>query len=99
MRQKGSERGRFWAQPNLWILLLLVAFTTFVVYNRDPGGQLVRYGELKQALQAPGVTVRSLTVKPTEIRGEFVTRDRASGFDSLPADAPDEAVQVVPFRT
>jgi cell division protease FtsH len=89
-----QQRGRSWLGSNpLIILLILSLIPLFWVFNRDPVATRIPYGEFKQILQAPGVTVRNLRVGRTEIRGDIVTHDTVSGHP-LP-----ETERAISFRT
>src|SRR5438105_12297069 len=80
--QKGKERGYSW----LAILLILSLVSALLgggywVFNEEPAGTTLKYGELKQILLDPSVVFRKVKVGRSEIRGEMLTRDRASGGD------------------
>ena len=79
MQKRGKERGLPWWN-NLLVLVLmsLAAGAAFFVTNRDPSSASLKYGELKQILQSPGVSFQNVKVEPGEIRGEIVTRDAVS---------------------
>ncbi len=88
MPKRGKERGRPWLTNGPWLLLITLAVfgVSWFVVNREPVALPLKYGELKQVLQAPGASFQKVKVGRSEIRGEIVTRDRASDGDlNLPA--------------
>jgi cell division protease FtsH len=52
-----------------------LAWGMFWYFTREPGAIQLRYGELKQVLQDPSITISKVRVGKTEIRGEIQTRD------------------------
>jgi cell division protease FtsH len=96
VHKRGKDRGRPWLTNGPWLLLILLAVfaVSWIMANRDPSVIPLKYGELKQVLQAPGVTFQKVKVGRTEIRGEIVTRDAASDGDQNAAH-----VAKVAFRT
>jgi len=99
-------RSRF---PNpAWVFVFVLVFLSVGLFGRDTNAQLVRYGQFRQLLQAPGVSFRAVKVGRSEIRGEIITRDRVSGLDPAeltqsarddPGFDPELSRRVVAFRT
>ncbi len=99
MQKKGKESGRSWRRFLPWLSLLL--FPLFLLtwfFNREPSYVPLKYGELIQVLNASrqghGVTLQKVQVNRTDIRGEIVTSDLASG-----GDGSGKHQQTVSFRT
>ncbi len=80
MQKRGKDRGRPWLTNSPWLLLITLAVfgVSWFVVNREPLAIPLKYGELKQVLQAPGASFQRVKVGRTEIRGEIVTRDPLS---------------------
>jgi cell division protease FtsH len=96
---KAPGRWRRWLLPGL---LLLFSLSPLVwlgwSYQREPGYVHLKYGELIQILNASryghGVRLQKVQVNRTDIRGEIVTSDLASG-----ADPSGKHTQTISFRT
>ncbi len=74
--KKGKERAPGWLSNVVFLVVLpLASIGVFWLVNREPGTIELKYGELKQLLQAPGVTFQNVRIDPSEIRGELITRD------------------------
>jgi cell division protease FtsH len=80
VQKRGKDRGRPWLTNSPWLLLITLAVfgVSWFVVNREPLAIPLKYGELKQVLQAPGASFQRVKVGRTEIRGEIVTRDPLS---------------------
>jgi cell division protease FtsH len=93
---RGQHPFRRWLNSNLLFRVLIVVVLTLGgigwVLTREPPTVTLKYGELKQVLSDPNVTFQNVKVGRTEIRGEMVTRDAASGGDKA------EHVQKVAWR-
>jgi cell division protease FtsH len=72
----------------------LTAFGIYWVTSREPNGVILKYGELKQILNDPGVTFQSVRTDPTEIHGEVVTRDAITD-----GEKNEQYVATTSFRT
>jgi cell division protease FtsH len=101
VQKKGKERGRFHRGRAPWLLLALVPLLALLAWmnsNREPSPLPLKYGELVQVLEAgrsdPSLSLRKVQVNHSEIRGEIVTSDLASGESD-----GDRATQTFPFRT
>jgi cell division protease FtsH len=99
VQKKGREFTRSWR----WLLpALLTSLCAGLVllwfFNREPASVPLKYGELIQVLNASrhghGVTLQKVQVNRSDIRGEIVSADLASG-----GSTNGRHVQTVPFRT
>jgi hypothetical protein len=69
---------------------------------REPVGLPLRYGELKELLGLPGVTLHDVKVSRSEIRGTISTQDRISGtvpLEGTESVQPPGPVTKLNFRT
>ena len=74
--KRGNERNRVWFSSSFWVVILVtLAWASFWYLNREGQAITLRYGELKQVLQDPTVTISNLRIGRTEIRGQMQTRD------------------------
>jgi cell division protease FtsH len=97
VQKRGKDRNRTWLHT-LWILLLgLLAPALFWVFNREPSGVTLKYGELMQILKEkdPAVRLQNVKVTRTEIRGDLVTSD----LTSTGAPKPERLTETRTFRT
>jgi len=79
VQKRGKDRGPPWLNNGMVLgILLCVSLSAFYLFNRDGNGVVLKYGELKQLLKAPGVAFQNVKVEPSEIRGQIVTRDAVS---------------------
>ena len=91
--KRSKDRSRFWLNNGFWAILLLSLATGFFWYfQREPAAIPLRYGELKQVLQDPSVTITNLRVGRSEIRGQIQTRDPLIDGGSGEQHARDEVV-------
>jgi cell division protease FtsH len=76
VQKRGKERGRNWLTNAPWFSLLLVAACAALwLFNREPNGITLKYGEFKQLLDDGTVSVQKVQAETPEIRGQIVTRD------------------------
>jgi cell division protease FtsH len=100
VQKKSNESGRWrrWLLPSLLLLTLLPLVLVGWFYQREPSYVPLKYGELIQILNASryghGVRLQKVQVNRTDIRGEIVTSDPASG-----ADPSGKHCQTISFRT
>jgi len=94
-----KEKRRNWLSSSLWIPVLFIFFLFFLyLFNREPSVQTIKYGELKQILEAsktnPNIRFEQVHVGANDIRGKIVTVDPATDGEG---NAP--VTRVVEFRT
>lgn len=93
---KGKERNSWLANLFVFSLAFLLLTSTYWYLKHEPAPIELKYGEFKQILQDPTVSLQKLRVGRSEIRGEIVTRDRATTTDKAEARAEETSVL---FRT
>ena len=102
MKKGGKERGHSWLSNTFFlilVLMLLIGGVGFLV-QRDAAVVSLKYGELKQLLRDPGVAFQNVKVGRTEIRGDIVTRDAASGLsDPATGTEQPEQTRTIAWRT
>jgi hypothetical protein len=75
VQKRGKERGKPWWANAPWLLLSFVGLISiYLFFSREPPGLTLKYGELKQILQDPGISFQNVKLDSTDIRGEIVTR-------------------------
>jgi cell division protease FtsH len=83
VQKRGKERGRSWWTNGPWLFLLLIGIGSLYWFlAREPSGLTLKYGELKQLLQDPGVSFQNVKLDSTDIRGEIVTRSPITDGDT-----------------
>ena len=94
MRKRGKERGRSsWFNNLPWLVVaLLIAGAVYWGIKHEAPTTSLKYGEFKQILLDPGVSVRNVKVDEKEIRGEIVSRDAVSGEADSTAGQPTSFV-------
>ncbi len=82
VQKRGKDRGRPWFHPvALGAAILLLAAGTLWFLHRESNPIPLKYGELMEILKAedPGLSFQNVKAGRTEIRGEIITSDPASG--------------------
>ncbi len=98
MQKKGKDRKSFFSSTPWLLIFVLLASSTFWVFNREPPARSLSYGELMQILQAddPNVHFQNVVIRRnSDIRGEMVVADTVSDGKATPG----KVEEVKPFRT